>query len=126
MFATAVRYFAKKSKPKLKPVDPKIPPEQTQTISRAIFDILKDHGPLTIGATWDHVKEAGLKGLNSKGHMKLVLRWMSQRKRLKLLCNHIGTNKQFVYTAWFTKPRRTIGNVNQAVNKKTSQPVLKA
>ena len=56
MFGTAVRYFATKPKPKTKPIELKTPPEQTQTITRVIFDIVKEHGPLTVAETWDHVK----------------------------------------------------------------------
>ncbi|OVA19544.1 hypothetical protein BVC80_9051g42 [Macleaya cordata] len=56
MFATAIRLCAKKPKPKMKPIELKTPPEQSQTISRVIFDIVKEHGPLTIADTWEHVK----------------------------------------------------------------------
>ncbi|KZV18618.1 hypothetical protein F511_03512 [Dorcoceras hygrometricum] len=87
----------------MKPIELKMPPEQTQTITRVIFDVLKEHGPLTIADTWQHVKEVGLRGLNSKRHMKVVLRWMRERQKVKLLCNHVGPHKQFLYTTWFTK-----------------------
>lgn len=40
----------------MKPIELKTPPEQTQTITRVIFDILKEHGPLTIADTWEHVQ----------------------------------------------------------------------
>lgn len=40
----------------MKPIELNTPPEQTQTITRVIFDILKEHGPLTIAETWDRVK----------------------------------------------------------------------
>ena len=40
----------------MKPIELKTPPEQTQTITRAIFDIVKEHGPLTIAETWDRVQ----------------------------------------------------------------------
>ncbi|XP_073024278.1 uncharacterized protein [Primulina eburnea] len=103
MFATAIRYVAKKSKPKMKPIELKTPAEQTQTITRVIFDILKEHGPLSIADTWEHVKEVGLRGLDSKRHMKIVLRWMRERQKVRLLCNHVGPHKQFLYTTWFTK-----------------------
>ena len=36
-----------------------VPPEQAQSITRAIFDIVREHGPLTISdvwPVWDHVK----------------------------------------------------------------------
>ncbi|MBA0813985.1 hypothetical protein Gohar_019836, partial [Gossypium harknessii] len=36
----------------MKPIELKTSPEQTQTITRVIFDILKEHGPLTVGDTW--------------------------------------------------------------------------
>lgn len=38
------------------PIELKIPPEQRQTITRVLFDIVKEHGPLTIEDTWQHVK----------------------------------------------------------------------
>ncbi|KAL0462680.1 UNVERIFIED_CONTAM: hypothetical protein Slati_0155600 [Sesamum latifolium] len=101
MFATAIRYIAKKPKPKMKPIELKTLPEQTQTITRAIFDVLKEHGPLTVADTWEHVKAIGLKGLTSKRHMKIVMR---ERQKLRQICNHVGPNKQFLYTTWFTKP----------------------
>lgn len=56
MFGTAIRLIGRKPKPKMKPIELKTPPEQTQTITRAIFDIVKEHGPLTISETWDHVQ----------------------------------------------------------------------
>ena len=51
-----IRQFATKPKPKMKPIELNTPPEQTQTITRVIFDVLKEHGPLTIAETWDRVK----------------------------------------------------------------------
>ncbi|KAL3753282.1 hypothetical protein ACJRO7_000645 [Eucalyptus globulus] len=84
----------------------KMPPEQKQTITRIIFDLLKEHGPLTIADTWERVQEVGLRGLTSKRHMKIVLRWMRERQKVRLLCNRVGPNKQFFYTTWFTKVRQ--------------------
>lgn len=104
MFATAIRYIGRKPKPKMKPIELKTPQEQTQTITRTIFDILKEHGPLTIAETWERVKDVGLRGLASKRHMKIVLRWMRERQKLKIICNHVGPQKQFLYTTWLTKP----------------------
>ncbi|XP_072967285.1 uncharacterized protein [Typha angustifolia] len=104
MFATAVRWVAKKPKPKMKPIELNTPPEQTQTITRTIFDIVKEHGPLTIADTWEHLKDVGLRGLTSKRQMKIILRWMRERQKLRLICNHDGPHKQFLYTTWFTNP----------------------
>ncbi|XP_019429339.1 PREDICTED: uncharacterized protein LOC109336950 [Lupinus angustifolius] len=103
MFGTMIRFIGKKPKPKMKPIELKTPPEQRQTITRVLFDIVKEHGPLTIEDTWNRVKEVGLKDLTSKRHMKIVLRWMRERQKLRLVCNHVGAHKQFLYTTWFTK-----------------------
>ncbi|XP_058227848.1 uncharacterized protein LOC131336145 [Rhododendron vialii] len=120
MFATAIRYIAKKPKPKMKPIELKTPPEQTQTITRVIFDVLKEHGPLTITDTWERLKEVGVRGLTGKRHMKTILRWMRERQKLRLICNHVGPHKQFLYTTWFTKP-----NTKQArPGNVSSQPKL--
>ncbi|AET00903.1 hypothetical protein MtrunA17_Chr5g0447491 [Medicago truncatula] len=107
MFGTAIRNAAKKLKPKLGAVTLTTPPEQRQTITRALFDIVKEHGPITVSNTWERVKEVGLKDLTSKNHMKVVLRWMRERQKLRLVCNHVGAHKQFLYTTWFTKPGTT-------------------
>jgi hypothetical protein len=56
MLATAARWAAKKGKPKMAPIELTAPPEQTQSITRTIFDVVREHGPLTISDVWDHVK----------------------------------------------------------------------
>ncbi|CAN0900485.1 hypothetical protein LINGRAHAP2_LOCUS20867 [Linum grandiflorum] len=103
LFGTFIRCFATKPKPKMKPIELNTPQEETQTITRAIFDVLKEHGPLTVSETWEKVQEVGLRGLTGKTHMKMVLRWMRERQKLRLICNHVGPHKQFLYTTWFTK-----------------------
>ncbi|KAK9214769.1 hypothetical protein WN944_006768 [Citrus x changshan-huyou] len=49
----------------------KTPPEQTQRITRVMFAIVKEHGPLTVAETWERVKQAGASGLAGKSHMKI-------------------------------------------------------
>ncbi|KAJ4801771.1 thiamine-phosphate synthase [Rhynchospora pubera] len=105
VFGTVVRWAMKKGRPKMKPVQLLSPPEHTLSISRAIFDVVKEHGPLTISDTWDHVKEMGLRGLASKRQMKIMLRWMRERQKLRQICCHNGPHKQFLYTTWFTNPK---------------------
>ncbi|PWA61970.1 hypothetical protein CTI12_AA366280 [Artemisia annua] len=102
MFTTAVRYLGTKPKPATKALEPRFRPEQNQTITRAIFDILKEHGPLSVAQTWERVQQVGVQDLTSKTQMKTVLRWMKERQKLKQICNHVGSNKQFLYTTWFT------------------------
>ncbi|KAL5057894.1 hypothetical protein RYX36_029499 [Vicia faba] len=74
MFETTTRDAAKKLKPKLRAVTLTTPPEQRQTITRALFDIVKERGPITVSNTWERVQEVGLKDLTIKNHMKVVLR----------------------------------------------------
>ncbi|KDO38830.1 hypothetical protein CISIN_1g036553mg [Citrus sinensis] len=68
-----VRFLSTKPKPKMKPIELKTPPEQIQTITRVIFDIVKEDGPLTVADSWERVK-----------------RWMRERQKLRLVCNHVG------------------------------------
>ncbi|KAK9214785.1 hypothetical protein WN944_006784 [Citrus x changshan-huyou] len=51
-----VRFLSTKPKPKMKPIELKTPPEQIQTITRVIFDIVKEDGPLTVADSWERVK----------------------------------------------------------------------
>ena len=46
-------------------------------------------------------------GLTSKRQMKIMLRWMRERQKLRLICDHDGPHKQFLYTTWFTNPKNT-------------------
>ncbi|KAK9218240.1 hypothetical protein WN943_006877 [Citrus x changshan-huyou] len=82
-----------------------------------MVDIVKEDGPLTVAETWERAKVcvsvklnfnrlifAGASGLTGKSHMKIVLRWMRERQKLRLVCNHVGPHKQILYTTWFAKP----------------------
>ena len=40
----------------MKPIELKTPPEQIQTITRVIFDMVKEDGPLTVADSWERVK----------------------------------------------------------------------
>ncbi|KAJ4773405.1 thiamine-phosphate synthase [Rhynchospora pubera] len=96
--ATAVRHFSRKRAEDVRRINPKVPKEEAVEISKGLLQILKDHGPLTVSDTWNRVKEAGLSGLNSKTHMKLLLKWMRGRRMLRLTCAHIGNSKKFYYS----------------------------
>ncbi|KAJ8770751.1 hypothetical protein K2173_021398 [Erythroxylum novogranatense] len=103
MIGAAIRFFSTNPKPKMKQIELRTPPEQTQTITRTIFDVVKEHGPISVSDIWEKVQEVGLRGLKGKRHMKIVMRWMRERQKIKLICNHIGPHKQFMYTTWFSK-----------------------
>jgi hypothetical protein len=50
-------------------------------------------------------QDVGLRGLTSKRQMKIMLRWMRERQKLRLICDHDDPHKQFLYTTWFTNPK---------------------
>uniref|UniRef100_A0A453GJC3 Uncharacterized protein n=1 Tax=Aegilops tauschii subsp. strangulata TaxID=200361 RepID=A0A453GJC3_AEGTS len=117
MFATAARWAAKKGKPKMAPIELTTAPEQAQSITRTIFDVVKEHGPLTISDVWEHVKDVGLRGLTGKRQMKIMLRWMREKQKLRLICDHDGPHKQFLYTTWFTNPKNAPQRPKRELNK---------
>ena len=87
MFATTVRWAAKKGKPKMAPIELTMPPEQTQSITRAIFDVVREHGPLTISDVWDHVKvhviaQGGVKPFRRHPRTKPVRQNVSSEKKM--------------------------------------------
>jgi hypothetical protein len=53
------------------------------------------------------LQDVGLRELTSKRQMKIMMRWMRERQKLRLICDHDGPHKQFLYTTWFTNPKNT-------------------
>lgn len=45
-------------------------------------------------------QEAAISGLNSKTHMKIMLKWMRGRSMLKQVCNRVGNNKRFLVSTY--------------------------
>ncbi|XP_047341629.1 uncharacterized protein LOC124945273 [Impatiens glandulifera] len=96
--AIFVRYFCRKRAVDVKRISPKVPFQEAASIAESLYGIIKHNGPLTVSNTWNHAKEASIDGLNSKTHMKIMLKWMRGKNMLKLLCQHIGNNKKFMHT----------------------------
>ncbi|CAN6286143.1 unnamed protein product [Urochloa humidicola] len=94
------RHFSRKRSVDVRRINPKVPKEEAVAISGRLLQILSDHGPLTVGNTWNHAKDAGISGLNSKTHMKILLKWMTGRRVVKLTCVHVGNAKKFLYTPY--------------------------
>ncbi|URD78028.1 hypothetical protein MUK42_05530 [Musa troglodytarum] len=92
------RCFSRKRSPDLRRINPKVPREEATAISRSLYQIVKNNGPLSVSHTWNHAKDAGINGLNSKTHMKILLKWMMGRKMLKLSCTHVRNAKKFHYS----------------------------
>ncbi|KAI5647929.1 hypothetical protein M9H77_33934 [Catharanthus roseus] len=93
---TFARYFSRKCAPNLRKINPRVPPQEAASIAEALYHIIKQQGPLTVSNTWNHAKEAGINGLSSKTHMKLLLKWMRGRNMLTQFCNHVGSSKKFL------------------------------
>ncbi|KAL3684865.1 hypothetical protein R1sor_002887 [Riccia sorocarpa] len=110
MFATAVRFMAKKAKGRKwvdKPAGMNVGLEG-ETWSGKLREIVKENGPLTVSSFWEHLKDTGLR---SKRHMKIILKWMRGQNHVKLICNHIGdkrspTDKEFLYAYVVPKSER--------------------
>lgn len=45
-------------------------------------------------------QDAGISGLNSKTHMKILLKWMTGRRIVKLSCVQVGNTKKFLYSQY--------------------------
>ncbi|KAK4746075.1 hypothetical protein SAY87_012387 [Trapa incisa] len=101
-----VRYFSQKRAVNVRKINPKVPHQEAYSIARDLYDVIRTHGPLTVGNTWTHAQEAGVSGLQSKTHMKIMLKWMRGRKMLKLLCNHVGSNKKFLHSTLPEEPQK--------------------
>ncbi|XP_037455910.1 uncharacterized protein LOC119326342 [Triticum dicoccoides] len=119
MFATVARWAEKKGKPKMAPIELTTTAEQAQSITRTIFDVVKEHGPLTISDVWEHVTDVGLRGLTSKRQMKIMLRWMREKQKLRLISDHDGPHKQFLYTTWFTNPKNAPQRPKRELNRES-------
>uniref|UniRef100_A0ACD5WGD9 Uncharacterized protein n=1 Tax=Avena sativa TaxID=4498 RepID=A0ACD5WGD9_AVESA len=92
------RHFSRKRAVDVRRINPKVPKEEAVAISGRLLQILADHGPLTVGNTWNHAKDAAIEGLNSKTHMKILLKWMWGRQIIKLTCTQAGNTKKFLYS----------------------------
>ncbi|GLT30521.1 hypothetical protein SLA2020_053170 [Shorea laevis] len=92
-----VRYMSRSRAVNVRKINPKVPIEEAKSIAHSLYGVIRQHGPLSVSNTWIHAKEAGVSGLNSKTHMKIMLKWMRGRKMLKLLCNHVGNSKKFLH-----------------------------
>ncbi|ONK55863.1 uncharacterized protein A4U43_C10F1740 [Asparagus officinalis] len=100
-----VRHFSRKCAPDLRRINPKVPREEAKAISQELYKIIKERGPLSVANTWNHAKEAGIAGLSSKTHMKIMLKWMRGRKMLKLFCTHHGNAKRFLHSTLPEEPK---------------------
>ncbi|XP_057510910.1 uncharacterized protein LOC130793299 [Actinidia eriantha] len=100
-----VRYFSRERAPNLRKINPKVPPQEASSIAQGLYHVIKQQGPLSVSDTWNHAQEAGISGLNSKTHMKIMLKWMRGRNMLKLFCNRVGSSKKFLHCTLPEEPQ---------------------
>lgn len=74
MFATALRFLSKRADG-----SPAYP-------TKVVENLLRQHGPRTANDCW---KLAQPEGIKSKTHMKTLLRWLVERKRVKISCHQL-------------------------------------
>lgn len=91
-----VRYMSKKRAENLRKINPKVPYSEATSIAQNLYNLIQNRGPLTIGTAWTNAQEAGISGINSKTHMKILLKWMRGKKMLKQICQQVGSNKKFL------------------------------
>ncbi|KAL5210203.1 hypothetical protein ABZP36_005826 [Zizania latifolia] len=115
------RHFSRKRAVDVRRINPKVPKEEAVAISGRLLQILADHGPLTVGNTWNHAKDAGINGLNSKTHMKILLKWMTGRRIVKLSCVPAGNSKKFLYSPYSADPEKPEEVVSPEPSKASSQ-----
>ncbi|XP_024372970.1 uncharacterized protein [Physcomitrium patens] len=85
MFATAV-LWARKLGPR--PIKVQNLGEQVHLASQTLHKILEEHGPITVSECWNHASQMQNHGLKSKRHMKMMLRWMRERRTVKIVVKH--------------------------------------
>lgn len=117
-----VRYFSRQRAENVRKINPKVPPQEAYSIARSLHDVIRQHGPLTIPSTWTRALEAGVSGLQSKTHMKLMLKWMRGRKMLKLLCNGVGSSKKFLLSTLPEEPQDDRSTSTAGLNLQTEKP----
>ncbi|CAN8234937.1 unnamed protein product [Cochlearia groenlandica] len=112
-----VRYMSRERAVNVRKINPKVPIQEAYAISNTLYDLFKLHGPLSVPNTWLRAQEAGVSGLNSKTHMKLLLKWMRGRKMLKLICNQVGSSKKFFHTVLPDDPQQQHTHVAAVTDK---------
>lgn len=54
--AQIVRHFSRKCAPNLRKINPRVAPQEASSIAESIYQVIKQHGPLTVPNTWNQVQ----------------------------------------------------------------------
>ncbi|XP_062074760.1 uncharacterized protein LOC133778757 [Humulus lupulus] len=117
-----VRYFSRKRAENVRKINPRVSPQEASTIARNLYDVIKEHGPLTVPSAWVHAKDSGVGGLSSKTHMKLLLKWMRGRKMLRLWSSGVGSSKKFLLSTLPEDPKVTQIRSEMEVKVQSKKP----
>ncbi|WCJ26683.1 hypothetical protein M5689_008485 [Euphorbia peplus] len=117
-----VRHFSRQRAVNVRKINPKVPFPEATSIAQSLYSIIKERGPLSVSNTWIHAQEAGVDGLNSKTHMKIMLKWMRGRKLLKLFCNQVGNTKKFLHCTLPEEPQTEESRLRQEMMQQTEKP----
>ncbi|GAB2225701.1 hypothetical protein Droror1_Dr00006505 [Drosera rotundifolia] len=94
-----LRNFSRSRAENIRKTNPRVPPQQAAVIAQSLHDLIKLRGPFTVSNTWVHAQEVGVEGLESKTHLKLMLKWMRARGLVRLGCKQVGNGKRFFIRA---------------------------
>ncbi|KAK7834726.1 hypothetical protein CFP56_024198 [Quercus suber] len=125
MSSSLVRHFSRKRGENLRKINPKVAPQEASNIAQDLYRLINQRGPLTISSAWIQAQESGISGLNSKTHLKLMLKWMRGRKMLKLFCNQTGSNKKFLLCTLPEDPQIAQFIKNSELKLQTEKPSIK-
>lgn len=92
MFTTAVLWARRSSG--LRPGKLNNLGEHVESASQTLYKILENHGPITVTDCWNHAAQMEGNALKSKQHMKMMLRWMRERKTVQIICQHARDKKK--------------------------------
>ncbi|XP_059662084.1 uncharacterized protein LOC132308112 [Cornus florida] len=122
---TFVRHFSRERAVNVRKINPRVTPQEASSIAESLYNIIKQHGPLSVSNTWNQVKEASINGLNSKTHMKIMLKWMRGRNMLKLFCNRVGSTKKFLHCTLPEEPQTEQSKAALELQLQTEKPSMK-
>eukprot|EP00249_Psilotum_nudum_P032297 c47630_g1_i1 orf=180-548(+) len=107
MFATAAKLLAKRATPKARFLEPPGSGEEAHQYAKIIHNVLIQNGPLSFQQCWTQCQSAGFR---SKRHLKMILRWMKENERVRLVCRHLNEiqgrkgESEFVYAPFYGNP----------------------
>ncbi|CAL5321237.1 unnamed protein product [Camellia sinensis] len=83
-----VRYFCRKCAPNVRKINPKVPPQEAASIAQGLYQVIKQHGPLTVSNTWNHAKASGSKRIVWRKVRIMLVRILVHLRKMICLKRH--------------------------------------